>query len=135
VHLVLDTNVLVSALRSRKGASSKLLREIVLRKISVSVSVAVLLEYEDVLLRPEMVPDFTTEQINLFLNAFCSTSLHQEIYFSWRPTLSDPSDEILLELAVAAGATHIVTHNKRHFTEASIFGISTVTPSELLNII
>ncbi|MFM8830650.1 MAG: putative toxin-antitoxin system toxin component, PIN family [Spartobacteria bacterium] len=54
------------------------------------------------------------------------------MFFTWRPTLSDPDDEIFLELAVAASATHIVTYNTNDFSRASRFGIRVVTPSELL---
>ena len=132
MHLVVDTNVVVCALRSKRGASSKVLRHIALGKLTMSLSVAVFLEYEDVLLRPGMVPGFPQEAISRFLDALCSAASHQEIFFTWRPTLSDPGDEILLELAVASGATHIVTHNKRHFEQAHSFGIRIVTPSELL---
>jgi len=132
VHLVVDTNVVVSALRSKHGASSNVLRHIALGRLTMSLSVALFLEYEDVLLRPGMVPGFSPETISRYLDAICAAATHQEIFFTWRPTLSDPGDEILLELAVASGATHIVTHNKRHFEQAHSFGIRVVTPSELL---
>ena len=132
VHLVLDTSVLVAALRSKRGASNKLLRIIALGGATLSVSVAALLEYEDVLLRPGKVPGFNESQIQRFLDSICRVARHQDIYFTWRPMLSDPDDEIFLELAVAASASHLVTHNKKHFRGADSFGLRIVTPAELL---
>ena len=116
VHLVLDTCVIVAALRSKQGASNKILRCVALGTLSMSISVAALFEYE----------------LQRFLNDICALSRHQEIFFTWRPTLSDPDDEIFLELAVAASATHIVTYNTKDFSRAARFGIRVVTPSELL---
>jgi len=132
VHLVVDTSVMVAALRSKRGASNKVLRLIGLGSLTLSISVAAVLEYEDVLLRPGKVPGFTMEQLQIFLDDICSVAFHQDIFFTWRPTLSDPGDEIFLELAVAAGASHLVTHNKRDFRSATSFGLQIVTPSELL---
>lgn len=123
---------MVSALRSKRGMSNKLLRLITLGSIMISVSVATVLEYEDVLLRPGMVPGFTFSQIQHFLDDICAIARHQEIFFTWRPVLSDPDDEIFLELAVAASASHIVTFNKNDFQGALSFGLRVVTPTELL---
>lgn len=132
MHLVVDTSVMVSALRSKKGASSKLLRFIASGRFTMSVSVASVLEYEDVLLRTGMVPQFSKSQILAFLDDICSIARHEEIFFTWRPTLSDPDDEIFLELAVAASASHLVTHNIKHFRNADSFCFRVVTPAELI---
>jgi len=123
---------MVSALRSKKGASNKVLRLIALGSLSISVSVAAILEYEEVLLRPGMVPGFNPPEIQRFLHDICTVARHQEIFFTWRPTLSDPDDEIFLELAVAASASHLITHNKNDFKEAQSFGLRVLTPAELL---
>jgi putative PIN family toxin of toxin-antitoxin system len=132
VHLVLDTCVIVAALRSKQGASNKILRCVALGTLSMSISVAALFEYEDVLLRKDKIPGYSVSELQRFLNDICALSRHQEIFFTWRPTLSDPDDEIFLELAVAASATHIVTYNTKDFSRAARFGIRVVTPSELL---
>ncbi len=132
VHLVLDTNVLVAALRSKQGASNKLLRIIASGRASIAVSVALVLEYEDVLQRPHQVPGFPPGDVSRFIDAICAVATHQEIFYTWRPRIPDPDDEIVLELAVASGASHIVTHNLRHFKIAKKFGIRVVSPSELL---
>ncbi len=132
MHLVVDTSVIVAALRSKRGASNKILRIIALGSLSMSISVSALLEYEDVLLRKDKIPGYSINELQAFLDDICSVARHQDIFFTWRPTLSDPDDEIFLELAVAAGATHLVTHNKKHFAGADAFGIRVVTPGELL---
>jgi len=132
VHLVVDTSVIVAALRSKRGASNKILRLIASGSLSMSLSVAALLEYEDVLLRKDKIPGFSISDLQRFLDDICSVARHQEIFFTWRPTLVDPNDEIFLELAVAAGASHIVTHNKKDFIGAESFGLRVVCPGELL---
>ena len=53
LRLVLDTNVLVAAFRSDRGACRKLLLAGLDRKVQILVSVPVLIEYESVLSRPE----------------------------------------------------------------------------------
>lgn len=123
---------MVAALRSQRGAFNKVLRLIGLGSLTLLISVAAVLEYEDVLLRHGKVPGFTMEQLQSFPDDICSVAFHQDIFFTWRPTLSDPDDEIFLELAVTAGASHLVTHNKRDFRSATSFGLQIVTPSELL---
>jgi predicted nucleic acid-binding protein len=59
-------------------------------------------------------------------------SIRQAVFYLWRPFLRDPKDDMVLELAVAAGARFVVTHNKRHFDGTGRFGIEAVSPSELL---
>jgi putative PIN family toxin of toxin-antitoxin system len=132
VHLVVDTSVIVAALRSKRGASNKILRLIAVGSLSMSLSVAALLEYEDVLLRNDKIPGYSSSDLHRFLDDICSVARHQEIFFTWRPTLPDPNDEIFLELAVAAGASHIITHNKKDFIGAESFGLRVVCPGELL---
>jgi putative PIN family toxin of toxin-antitoxin system len=132
VHLVIDTSVIVAALRSKRGASNKILRLIALGTLSMSISVAALLEYEDVILRKNKIPGYRISDLQSFLDDICAIARHQEIFFTWRPALADPNDEIFLELAVAAGASHIVTHNKKDFFGAETFGLRVVSPGELL---
>lgn len=62
----------------------------------------------------------------------CTSARRQEIFYLWRPYLSDPKDEMVLELAVAAGASHIVTYNLRDFRGAERFGVRVVSPEDFL---
>jgi predicted nucleic acid-binding protein len=66
---------------------------------------------------------------------FCQIAHKQEIHFLWRPTLSDPGDEFVLELAVAAGCRFIVTHNIKDFRGAARFGVFIIKPGEFLKLL
>lgn len=92
-----------------------------------------LLEYEDVLCRPSMVPALTQTEIGDFLDFVCSAAIHQAIDFLWRPQLKDPGDDAILELAVNAQAVTIVTFNSRDFIGSEKFGIQVITPAQFLN--
>lgn len=129
---VLDTNVLVAGMRSALGASSAVLRLLALQKYRVAVSTALCLEYDDVLHRPGLISNYTSQQIDTFIDSICSLADEAYIYFKWRPYLLDPKDDLVLECALAAGATHIVTHNVYDFAGADSLGISIVTPGQFL---
>jgi putative PIN family toxin of toxin-antitoxin system len=132
VLVVLDTSVVVAALRSRRGASFELLRLLRAGKFSIAVSVPLVLEYEAVLLRHARELSLRPQEATGLLDYLCSVGHRQEIYFLWRPTLTDPRDEFILELAVAAGCQAIVTHNTRDFENARGFGIDILTPAAFL---
>ncbi len=72
------------------------------------------------------------QDIDDILNEFCVRGESRKIYFLWRPLLSDPKDDHLLELAMAAGGADIVTHNVRDFKKAGSFGVRIIKPAELL---
>jgi len=136
VRFVLDTNVLIAALRSLEGASYALLKGLPLSGWELVLSVPVYLEYQDVLLRPGLVPPaFTRADILALCRFLASISHPQNIHFLWPSFLPDPKDDMLLELAVASGATHIVTHNTRHFSAAGGFGVCALAPAAFLGLI
>jgi putative PIN family toxin of toxin-antitoxin system len=133
--VVLDTNVVVAALRSGDGASNALLRRVALGQLTPLVSPALFLEYEAVLKRPEqrIVHGLGLEEIDAFLAALASASEAVEISFRWRPQLADPNDEMVLETAVNGQADALVTHNVRHFASvAPRFGLRVARPGELM---
>ncbi len=74
----------------------------------------------------------TEARVQDVLDYLCSSARQQLIFFRWRPTLLDPNDDMLLELAVAAGCDAIVTHNRRHFQGIDRFGIRVLSPAEFL---
>lgn len=132
-QIVLDTNVLVAAIRSHRGASYQLLRQLAVpRNWTLNLSNAVANEYVEIIHREGAKLGHSPAQLDTFLNSVCAAAIEREIYFRWRPLLPDPDDDMLLELAVASGATRVVTFNKRHFAEAEQFGIYVVTPAEFL---
>lgn len=132
--IVLDTNVLVAALRSRQGASFALLSRLPSRQFRTVVSVPLMMEYADVLSRPGRVP-VPESAVEAVLDMICRESQHQAIHFLWRPQLRDPQDDMVLEVAVNAQASHLVTHNLRDFAHSHFAGLAIVTPGQFLNLI
>ena len=130
--VVLDTNVLVSGLRSSNGASYKLLRKLADQDIQIAVSVPLVIEYEAVLKKQSRSLGMTQGDIDDLLDYLCSMAQHREIFFLWRPVLTDPKDDMVLELAVESEATAIITHNVRDFREARKFDLKILTPREYL---
>lgn len=130
--LVLNTNVFVSALRSRRGASFRLLELVGTGRFEIELSVPLALEYESVGRR--MLPNTTVTEpaFEAILNYVCRSARHREVFFSWRPCLPDPGDDLVLELAVAAGGASIVTFNVSDFRGAERFGVRVLRPLEFL---
>jgi putative PIN family toxin of toxin-antitoxin system len=134
-RLVLDTSVVVAAFRSRRGASNAVLGLVARRHIVPLATVALFLEYEDVLKRPERreAAELTLDQIDRVLAALASAMEAVEVHFAWRPQLDDPGDELVLEAAVNGRADALVTHNLRDFAGvAPRFGLEVIRPGALL---
>lgn len=131
-RIILDTNVLVAALRSRRGAAFKLLSLFSSGRYRLAVSVPLLLEYEDVLSRRPESLWLSSQSVADLLDQICAVADKYLIYFLWRPHLPDPKDDHLLELAVASRSPYIVTYNRRDFTGLEKFGIVALTPKEML---
>lgn len=134
-QIILDTNILFAALYSTQGASYKLVSMIGSGKFDLHLSVPLTLEYEDVLLRHVKEFELTKHDIGDFLDHLCEKATHHEVYYLWRPTLKDPKDEMILEVAVKAGCDYIVTYNKTDFRGADRFGVKVVDAGEFLQII
>lgn len=131
-NIVIDTNVIYSALRSKRGASHKLLSLVGAGCFEIHLSVPLVLEYEDVLLRKIRSLPVTKGDVADFIDSLCALSHHHEIYFLWRPYLRDPRDALVLELAIVARCEYIVTYNKSDFAGIDAFGIHVSTPKEFL---
>lgn len=134
-RIVIDTSVLTSALRSRQGASYRLLSLLGSEKFAVSLSVPLLFEYEQVAKRLVGQIPLTATDIDDILDHVCQVAEHQQVFYLWRPLLKDPEDDMVLELAVAANCGYVVTFNTRDFAGAEQFGIRIVTPREFLQVI
>jgi predicted nucleic acid-binding protein len=131
-RVVLDTNVLVAGLRSRQGASFRLLNEVGRGRFEIALSVPLVLEYEDALLRHEPVTGLSRRDVDVILDYFCSVAHLQTIFFLWRPLLPDPKEDLVLEPAVAAGCRTVVTYNVRDFRGAESLGVSAQRPGPFL---
>lgn len=132
MKVVIDTNVLVSALKSRRGASYRLFSLLPTDKFSIAISVPLILEYEGVLKRETLSAEITDEDIDDFIDFLCHIGSRQDIFFLWRPFLPDPSDDLVLEVAVAGGCDAIITYNKRHFRNIEKFGLRAIDSKEFL---
>ncbi len=130
--VILDTNVIVAALRSRRGASYRLLALIGQGLFDINVSVPLILEYEDAAKRLIGEIALTVEDIDDILDYVCAVANHYTIFFLWRPFLRDNKDDMVLELAVASRCDVIVTYNQRDFVGVKQFGIRVLTPKEFL---
>ncbi len=136
MRIVLDTSVLVAAVRSRQGASLALVSSIPSPKFQICLSVGLYTEWQDVLLRPENLPPGRTPEDALgFLRYLASQAHLQEIYFLWRPFLSDADDDLILELAFAARCRYIITHNVADFRGSEQLGITALSPRDFLRLI
>jgi putative PIN family toxin of toxin-antitoxin system len=129
---VLDTSVLVAGLRSKRGASFQLLQAVRHGDLRIVISVAMAMEYEAVATREGLVPGFDREEIRKIVDGLCRLTRQQRVFYLWRPFLPDPDDDMILELAVAAGVKHIVTHNIGDFAGCEALGPKAITPAEAL---
>lgn len=132
---VLDTDVVVTALRSRSGGSNAVLVEVAEGRLATLVTPALFLEYEAVLKRPEqrLFHGLGPAGIDRFLAALADASEAVEVSFQWRPQLRDANDEMVLETALNGQADALVTHNVKDFADAAEkFGLRVLRPGDLL---
>ncbi len=127
-NIVIDTNVLLSALYSNKGASYKLLSIIDSYKFNVNISNTLIYEYEEIL---KLKSNLDGKYIDSILNYICAIGKKNSIFYLWRPKLKDIDDDFLLELAVTSNSI-IVTLNEKDFKPASEFDIKVMTPKKFL---
>jgi putative PIN family toxin of toxin-antitoxin system len=137
--IVVDTNVLVSGLRSSRGASHQLLLGLLRGEIPFAASAAMVLEYEEILKRSGVLGagnPLSHRQIDSVLDALCARLRETQTWFRFRPFLEDPKDDMLIECALAAGATVIVTGD-RHFAHPHLaaFGVTAMPTAQFMDII
>lgn len=137
MKIVIDTNVILSALYSNQGASHKLLVWLFESKKKHSViSNTLVLEYTDVLTRIKNMKYYShldKDEIESFIDDICTISYHQKIYFLWRPFLRDTNDDMVLEVAVNSGAKAILTFNPKDFKGVKEkFNIDIISPKIFL---
>ncbi len=135
-RIVLDTSVLVAAARSRNGASYQLVSMLPSPLFELALTVPLYTEWQSVLSRAEYLPSGASPELALgFVRYLASVAHLQDVHFLWRPFLKDPDDDMVLECAVAAGCTYIVTHNVRDFRRAASLGVQAIAPSEFVKIL
>jgi len=135
--LVLDTNIVVAAMRSPGGASAEVLRLARRRQITLLANVALALEYEAICTMSKHVAasGLSDEDALVFVDAVIAMCEPVESHFMWRPQLRDPADEFILD-AAANGRADIVTFNTRDFMPAATsFGVNVYAPKEVLKVV
>lgn len=130
--IVIDTNVILSALQSSRGKSFELISKIGNGVFDFAISVPLILEYEAILKTHLDRSIFTDSDIEDFINYLCVIGIKTKIFYLWRPYLKDPFDDHILEVTIQSNAQAIVTFNKKDFHEAENLGIKILTPKEFL---
>ena len=135
IRAIIDTNVLVSALYSNRGAAFELVRRLYDGEFKAVVSVPMALEYESILIKKHVPERFSEDEIKGFVDSICSIADHQNIFYLWRPFLNDAYDDHVLELTLASGCKYIITYNLKDFRAAESLGIEAITPYDFIKIL
>ncbi|MFN6530884.1 putative toxin-antitoxin system toxin component, PIN family [Nostoc sp. ChiSLP03a] len=117
-QLVLNTNVLLTGLRSNRGASYKLLTILNDTRWQLNVSTTLVFEYEEILKQEKEQLGLSDEDIDNVIEAICRIANRCSIFYLWRPVARDPDDDFLIDLAVEYQADFIITYNKKDLQAA-----------------
>lgn len=132
---VLDTDVVVAALRSSEGASRQLLLAALETRFGLLLSVPLILEYEAVLTRTEHLVSsgLSRLEVGALLDDLAAIARPVRLSFRWRPRLVDPDDDMVLETAINGSADAIVTFNRAHYVSGMAgFACSLLNPAAAL---
>ena len=136
--VVLDTNVIISGLYSKRGASYQLLKAAISGDLRYAISPLVALEYEGKIHQKIEVGFLSVSKgdCGRILDALFAMAKPVWKPLQVRPVLIDPSDDKILECAISGNCTHIITFNKRDFPTVVTrpYGIKVMTPGEFLRI-
>jgi putative PIN family toxin of toxin-antitoxin system len=134
-QLVIDTNVVLSGLRSQWGASYQLLTLLNDPRLQINISTTLIFEYEQILKRNYQYLGLSLEDIDQVVNGFCHIGNQRDIFYLWRPVSSDPNDDFLIDLAVESQADFIISYNQKDLKAIEKFGIGILTPKQFLQLI
>ena len=135
MRVVFDTSVLVAAARSRNGASFQLLSMLPSPRFELALTIPMYTDWQSVMTRAEHMPPGASVDLTMrYLRYLASMAHLQDVHFLWRPFLSDPDDDMVLECAVASGSQFIVTHNIRDFRRVEALKVQAIKPADFLNL-
>lgn len=135
MRVVLDTSVLVAAIRSNSGAANAVPEAGLRDTFAILISTPLLLEYQSVMTRTEhlIAAGLTAVEVDALIDSICIHATEVPLKRSWRPELPDPDDEMVLETALNGKADAIVTLNLADFAlVTNRFGIAILKPQDLL---
>jgi putative PIN family toxin of toxin-antitoxin system len=132
---VMDTNVLVAAFRSRKGASYEIFDRLRQDEWTAVLSNHLFYEYEEVMKEDAAALSLSLDDVDQIVNAISARGEEWSLTHNWEPVLTDPDDEPLVQLAQESGSLVVITHNTRHLQPASALGIQVLKPKEFLFIL
>ena len=132
IRAVLDTNILLSSLRSRNGASHQILLRLVRKEFELIIGNTVLAEYEEVLKRECPTFGIPVATVDRLLDALCAASTFFQTSSFWKPALPDPDDEAFAQLALEAKVGYLITCNRRHFPTDRLPALRVISPKEFL---
>jgi putative PIN family toxin of toxin-antitoxin system len=136
VRAVLDTSVLITALRSSTGAAAEVIRLALWGELTTLMDYKLACEYRDVALRPEQLraSGRSRMETETVLDALEAIAEPVFVAFQHRSLSPDANDDLVLDVAINGNADVIVTNNTRHFREAAErFQVNVLTPAELLS--
>lgn len=135
MKLILDTDVVVAAMRSPSGASAAIIRLARRGRVTLMVSVALALEYEAVCKRIEhqVAAELSEKEVNVFVDTIIGLAEPVTMHFLWRPQLRDPCDEMVLEAAINGEVDALVTFNAKDFGDVpGHFGLELLLPRDVI---
>ena len=135
IRAVLDTNVLLAALRSRHGASFEIVARYRKGEFGLVIGSTVLSEYDEVLKREGPGFGLMVSTTDRFLDALCAGAESFRTSSFWKPSLPDADDEAFAQLALEAKVGYLVTFNQRHFPADRLPAVKVVSPKEFLNVL
>ena len=134
-QIVIDTNVILAGLRSKNGASYKLLSRLNDKRFQINISATLIFEYEEILKREKQQIGLTNEEIDDIINGICYLANHHDIFYIWRPLAKDKDDDFLIDLALKCQAQFIISYNDKDLRPIEKFGVSILTPKEFLQLL
>ena len=134
-QIVIDTNVILAGLRSKNGASYKLLSILNDKRFQINISATLIFEYEEILKREKQQIGLTNEEIDDIINGICYLANHHDIFYIWRPLAKDKDDDFLIDLALKCQAQFIISYNDKDLRPIEKFGVSILTPKEFLQLL
>ena len=128
---VLDTGVVVEAMRNPMGPAGEYLRSARRLEVTLTANVGLALEYEAMCREHCDAAGLSQGEAGAFTTAVGAMLAPVETRRLWHPRLRDPTDEMVLEAAVNGHADAIITFSPKDFAVASDrFGIEVITPGK-----